>query len=208
MKRTSLLLVPGLLVLACSSPGSGSGSGDSGAPSATDRASAKPKEEVALASARAAAGKLGAAVRGRLVDAMNHGGASNAVQVCAAEAQGIAEQVAKETGVAVGRASLKLRNPKDAPPGWVEAWLVAQGDKKADQTQGVEGVFDAPGGRVARFLKPIGIEGTCLSCHGDPAQMSEPVKAALAEKYPGDKATGYRMGDLRGALWAEVRVPD
>lgn len=203
MKRSALLLVPALVVLACSSPGSGT----SGAPSGT-ASSATSKEEAALASAKAAAGKLGAAVRTRLVDAMNHGGAPNAVQVCAAEAQGIAEQVAKETGAKVGRSSLKLRNPKDAPPGWVETWLLAQGDKKADATQGIEGVFDAPNGRVARFLKPIGIEGTCLSCHGDPAQMAEPVKAALAEKYPGDKATGYTMGDLRGALWAEVRVAD
>lgn len=207
MPRRSLLLVPTLLVLACSSPGSGT---SGGAPSASASASAMPKskEDAALAGAKAAAGKLGTAVRTRLVDAMNNGGASNAVQVCAAEAQGIAEQVAKETGATVGRSSLKLRNPKDAPPGWVETWLVAQADKKADATTGVEGVFDSPNGRVARFLKPIGIEGTCLSCHGDPAQMAEPVKAALAEKYPGDKATGYQMGDLRGALWAEVRVPN
>lgn len=198
--RTLLAALP-LLVLACSSPGSGA---SGGAPSAS--APAQSKEDVALAAARSAAGKLGTQVRTKLVDAMNNGGPANAVQVCAAEAQGIAEQVAKETGASVGRSSLKLRNVKDAPPGWVQTWLVAQGDKKADQTQPMEGVFDSPAGRVARVLKPIAIDGVCLSCHGDPATIAAPVKAVLAEKYPDDKATGYQAGDLRGALWAEVRV--
>jgi Protein of unknown function (DUF3365) len=195
------LLGLSLVGVGCSSPGSGA----SGAPSASASAAAS-KEDVALAAAKAAAAKLGTGVRTKLMDAMNNGGPANAVQVCSAEAQGIAEQVAKETGASVGRSSLKLRNVKDAPPGWVQTWLVAQGDKKVDQTQGIEGVFDAPVGRVARVLKPIAIDGVCLSCHGDPEQISAPVKEVLAAKYPDDKATGYKAGDLRGALWAEVRV--
>lgn len=198
--RRTLLALP-LCALACSSPGSGA---PGGAPSGS--ASAASKEEAALAAAKSAAAKLGTQVRTKLVDAMNNGGPANAVQVCSAEAQGIAEQVGKETGASVGRSSLKLRNVKDAPPGWVQTWLVAQGDKKANQTQPVEGVFDSPAGRVARVLKPIAIDGVCLPCHGDPEQIAAPVKAVLAEKYPDDKATGYQAGDLRGALWAEVRV--
>lgn len=201
------LLAPLLLVAACSSPGSGgSGPAPSSSGSATSSSAASTKEQAALANAKSAAGKLGTQLRTRLVDAMNNGGAGNAVEVCASEAQGIAAQVAKDTGASVGRSSLKLRNPKDAPPGWVQTWLVAQADKKADATQGIEGVFDSPTGPVARFLKPIPIEGTCLSCHGDPATMADPVKAAIAAKYPDDKATGYQNGDLRGALWAEVPV--
>lgn len=187
-----------LLVIACSSPGSGAAPSGSG--------SAASKEDAALAAAKSAAGKLGTQLRTRLTDAMNNGGPANAIQVCSTEAHGMAEQVAKDTGAKVGRSSLKLRNPQDAPPGWVQTWLVAQGDKKADATTGVEGVFDSPTGKVARFLKPIAIEGACLSCHGDPGQLSEPVKAALAAKYPEDKATGYQNGDLRGALWAEVPI--
>jgi hypothetical protein len=196
----SLLGLP-LLALACSSPGSGA-SGGAPPPSA----SSQHPEDVALAAARAAAQKLGAQVRTKLMEAMNHGGPANAVNVCAAEAQGIAAQVAKETGASVGRSSLKLRNIEDAPPGWVQTWLVSQGDRKADRAEAFEGVFDSPAGRVARVLKPIAIDGVCLSCHGDPAGIAEPVKAVLAAKYPDDKATGYQVGDLRGALWAEVRV--
>ena len=176
------------------------------ASSAPSAAPAPSYEDTALATARAAAGKLGASVKTRLVDAMNAGGAPNAVEVCSQEAQGIAERVGQETGARVGRSSSKLRNPKDAGPDWVEAWLAAQANKNAEQAKGIDGVFDSPGGRVARFLKPIAVEAVCLSCHGDPAQLAEPVRARLSEKYPGDQATGYRIGDLRGALWAEVPV--
>lgn len=198
--RLALVLVLPSFAFACSSPGSGSAGGPSGSGASLS------KEGAAIAAAKSAAGTLGTRLRTRLTDAMNNGGATNAVQVCSAEAQPMAEAVAKETGAKVGRSSLKLRNPKDAAPGWVQTWLLAQGDKKAEAVTGIEGVFDSPTGKVARFLKPIAIEGACLSCHGDPAQMSEPVKAAIAAKYPEDKATGYQNGDLRGALWAEVPV--
>lgn len=198
--RLALVLVLPSFAFACSSPGSGSAGGPSGSGASLS------KEGAAIAAAKSAAGTLGTRLRTRLTDAMNNGGAANAVQVCSAEAQPMAEAVAKETGAKVGRSSLKLRNPKDAAPGWVQTWLLAQGDKKAEAVTGIEGVFDSPTGKVARFLKPIAIEGACLSCHGDPAQMSEPVKAAIAPKYPEDKATGYQNGDLRGALWAEVPV--
>ncbi len=201
MRFAPALLALPVLVLACSSPGSGA-SGAAPPPSARPES----KDDVALSLAKSAALKLGTQVRTKLVDAMNHGGPANAVQVCAAEAQTIAAEVAKETGATVGRSSLALRNLKDAPPPWVQAWLVAQGGKKAAETQGLEAVVDVPGGRVARVLKPIAIDPVCLSCHGDPAQIAPAVKAVLAEKYPDDKATGYQAGDLRGALWAEVPV--
>jgi len=32
------------------------------------------------------------------------------------------------------------------------------------------------------------------------------VTERLASKFPDDQATGYALGDLRGALWAEVAV--
>lgn len=200
MRSILAIVVLPLFALACSSGGSGSSgapAGSSGTPS---------KEDAALAAAKSAAGTLGTRLRTRLTDAMNNGGAASAAQVCSGEAQTITETVAKETGASVGRSSVKLRNPRDAAPGWVQTWLVAQADKKADAVKGIEGVFDSPTGKVARFLKPIAIEGACLSCHGDPAQISEPVKVILAAKYPEDKATGYQNGDLRGALWAEVPV--
>ena len=51
-------------------------------------------------------------------------------------------------------------------------------------------------------LRPIGTAPLCLTCHG-PALAPE-VREALAAKYPKDAARGFREGDLRGLLWAEV----
>jgi hypothetical protein len=40
---------------------------------------------------------------------------------------------------------------------------------------------------------------TCLKCHGKPNEdIEENVLLVLNEKYPGDIATGFSMGELRG----------
>ena len=201
MKRThvAMPLLAGLSLIAC----------DRAAPAPAPSASApKPSstDEAALGRAKAAAQKLGGALKTRLGAALRDGGPAKAVEVCANEAQTIAAAAQKESGVTLGRSSTKLRSPADAPPPWVKAWLDAHEGKKARDVKGLHAVVDAPGGRVARFIKPIELEAPCLACHGDPATLAPEIKAVLAARYPADKATGYQVGDLRGALWAEAPV--
>jgi len=43
----------------------------------------------------------------------------------------------------------------------------------------------------------------CLKCHGE--QLDPAVQARIKELYPDDKATGYKTGDLRGAV--TIRQP-
>jgi len=160
-----------------------------------------------IARADAAAKKLGGALKARLVEAMGQGGPPSAVRVCADEAPSIAARVRGETGVSVGRASLRPRSPGNVPPEWVGAWLSAQGERKAEGLTGTSTVVDTATGRVARVLKPIAIEALCLACHGDPASIAPEVSAVLKTTYPADRALGYALGDLRGALWAEAPLP-
>ena len=47
---------------------------------------------------------------------------------------------------------------------------------------------------------PQSVEHVCFEVESIPAD----VRAALAELYPADRATGYSVGDLRGWLWVEV----
>jgi hypothetical protein len=165
---------------------------------------AKPAEvDARLAKAEAAAKLLGGRLKARLTEAMTQGGPVAAVGVCADEAPAIRAAVAAETGVTVGRASLRLRSPADAGPAWVTAWLTAQGERPAAGVVGVSEVVEDGGASVARRLLPIAVEAPCLACHG--ATLAPEVKAALAARYPADAATGYALGDLRGALWAEAR---
>jgi hypothetical protein len=151
--------------------------------------------------ARAAAMKLGKTLKTRLVGAMQDGPPA-AVRVCSEEARSLTTSIATETGVRVGRSSLRLRNPDNAGPPWVTAWLREQGERPA---QGTAGVATVEAG-TARFLAPIAVEGFCLTCHGPPDAIPPEVRDVLRERYPTDRAVGYAAGDLRGALWAEAPI--
>jgi hypothetical protein len=43
-------------------------------------------------------------------------------------------------------------------------------------------------------------EVTCLVCHGEAEAQPAALREALASAYPHDRATGYAVGDLRGAF--------
>jgi hypothetical protein len=162
--------------------------------------------ETAIASARAAIATLRLKLRQRLQKAMGEGPAK-ALEVCANEAQAIRAEVSHDTGVALGRASLRLRTPADAPPAWVGAWLAELGERKVEGVVGFARIDETPAGRVARVLEPIGVEKGCLTCHGPAETLTPAVREALGARYPNDAATGYAEGDLRGAFWAEKPLP-
>jgi hypothetical protein len=49
-----------------------------------------------------------------------------------------------------------------------------------------------------RYMQAQAVEGVCLLCHG--TDIAPDVRAALRARYPNDSATGYAMGELRGAI--------
>ena len=61
-------------------------------------------------------------------------------------------------------------------------------------------VIDEEGVKNVRYMKPIILQAPCLGCHGPVENIEPEVKAILNNKYPDDKATGYQMDDLRGAV--------
>lgn len=172
-------------------------------PDAIGRAPANPAEERAIVEAREAAQHLGRTVKSRLMAAMEEG-PDAAIRVCADEAQALTVRAAEERNARVGRSSLRLRNPANDGPEWVTAWLREQGERPAQGVEPSAGIVSDP--PVARFVAPIAIEGPCLMCHGAPDAIPASIRTVLDERYPDDRATGYRAGDLRGALWAEVPV--
>lgn len=51
------------------------------------------------------------------------------------------------------------------------------------------------------YYKPILIQPMCLSCHGTAGkEIASELLLVLDSLYPGDKARGYKAGDLRG-MW-------
>jgi hypothetical protein len=150
---------------------------------------------------RAAALDLMGSLKSRLVQELQEGGPASAVSVCSEVAQEIADKHSSES-MHVRRVSLKVRNPADTPDAWergrLQDWhrLHAEGELPGEQYY----VLEHDGRREARYLKPIMIQKPCLNCHGPEDRLSEEVKQRLRTLYPNDEATGYEVGDLRGAV--------
>ena len=152
--------------------------------------------------ARAAAGDFGAKLLGALQKAMAEGGAVNAVGVCNTIAPEIAAQKSAAAQMSLGRTSLKLRQPKNAPDAWELQQLENFEARKAagENPAAIEvGEFTEKEGKpVFRYMKAIPTGPLCLNCHG--AQLAPEVAAKLQALYPEDRATGFAPGDLRGAF--------
>jgi hypothetical protein len=147
--------------------------------------------------ALAARDDLSAQLSGRLVDALATQGPAAAIAVCAEEAPRIAAQISESRGVAIGRTSFRLRNPRNTPPAWATDLV---------RRRVVEPVFLTDGQRLAALL-PIRLQAACLTCHGPAEDIAPEVRQALAANYPQDRARDFREGALRGWFWVEVPAP-
>ena len=144
----------------------------------------------------------------RLMSAMGEaGGMIEAVRVCADEAQELTAKVAAEQGMTLGRSSTRLRNPANSPPDWVDAWLTEHEGERAETVDVMQGIVEQGGKRYARRVAPIEVQPLCVNCHGPGPGIPAEVRAVLSQRYPEDQATGYAVGDLRGAVWAELELP-
>jgi hypothetical protein len=165
-------------------------------------------DPAAKAAAEARAGKAADALAGALMKelkaALESGGPAGAISVCSEKAPQIAKGLA-EPGLAVRRASLRQRNPANAPDSVEKA--VLDGWERDGKAETVSMVVDGPDGRELRYLRPIRVGPVCLACHGAPESLVADVKAEISRRYPGDLATGYRDGDLRGAFSVRVAMP-
>ncbi|HMO49996.1 MAG TPA: DUF3365 domain-containing protein [Kiritimatiellia bacterium] len=157
---------------------------------------------------RLAANELGAALKSRLIAAVQEGGMIGAIAVCQEEAPRLAREISESRGVTVRRVSDRTRNPVNRPSDREAiglARLEAQLGEGADpSTLEWAEVGEAGHGETElRFLKPIIVDALCLACHGRDIDPS--LQAVLAERYPGDLATGYELGQLRGAFSVTIR---
>jgi hypothetical protein len=117
----------------------------------------------------------------------------------------INSEVSRLNGWRVTRVSDRPRNPMI---GTTDEWesialqqlqaRAASGEQYSDMIIGE--VVTENGKEYYRFMKPIPAAEICTLCHGSEDQIPDSVKAKLAMDYPHDPATGYKPGDLRGAV--------
>ncbi len=177
------------------------------------RATAQPAGAETLADAdleraKRAAREFSTTLKQRLMAGMQAGGPVSSIVFCKDEAFRIASEMEARHGVKLGRvpANGKLRNPKNSPAGWQQG-LVDDFQAKVESGQppdqlGFVQTSGLPPGVALRFAKAITVAPECLICHG--SELTRPVREALGNHYPNDRATGLQAGDLRGALWVEV----
>lgn len=158
-----------------------------------------------LAPARAAAGSLVQQLGAELKKELASNGPASAIGVCTEAAPRIAGELSRQNGWKVTRVSLKPRNPMlGTPDAWEQQALQtlearAAAGAKPEQLELGE-VVNEPAGRYLRYVKAIPVQPGCVACHGSASDIPDAVKTKLEASYPHDRATGYTVGMLRGAV--------
>ncbi|MHB0970207.1 MAG: c-type heme family protein [Thermoanaerobaculia bacterium] len=127
-------------------------------------------------------------------------GPVHAVAVCRDRAPRIAAESGSPT-LQLGRTSTRVRNPDNAPAGWLVPVLEHYARHPEDREPRTVVLGDGRSG----YVEPITVAPVCLVCHGD--AVAPDVSRALQELYPQDRATGYKAGDFRGVFWAVSSGP-
>jgi hypothetical protein len=154
---------------------------------------------------RKVAQDLVAQIRGALTKELEYSGPMRAVIVCKYTVPEMSSILSRKTGWRVSRVSLKPRNPAlGAPDAW-EQKVLLDFERRADKGEKLDAmehgeIVAEPAGRFYRFMKALPMGPVCLPCHGSPATMPASVRTLLETEYPHDGATGFSVGQVRGAV--------
>lgn len=171
------------------------------------QASSPQPQQADIDQARQLVKRFAGQLKPKLKAAMQSGGPAHAIEVCAEQAPSIANQLSEESGWQIKRVSLKPRNIVTAKPDEFEQRVLT--DFESQRLAGkpvAEMAFAGIDNGRFRFLKPQPVEAVCLACHGE--NIAPDVKAALTRFAPGDTATGYQLGEIRGAFSLSKAVSD
>ena len=142
-----------------------------------------------------------AELKAQLQAAIAAGGPKDGVSVCQQAAPAIAAAQSEASGAKVSRIAARHRNPAGGVPEELAgAYAALEAAPLVEGKPAVQIVATGEGeGARVHFLSAIPMqEQPCSVCHGtaiDPA-----LKAHIDQLYPGDLATGFTPGELRGAL--------
>ena len=159
---------------------------------------------VQLSQMRSTAMEFMKELKGILIKEIQQGGIENAVAVCSDTAQLLTNDYGLQRGVFVRRVSFNNRNESNFPDEYekhiLNKFQVMQNDGKLMETSENIEIMIEDESKFLRYMKPIFIQAECLNCHGSETDMQKETRELIAVKYPNDKATDYKLGDLRGAV--------
>jgi hypothetical protein len=149
--------------------------------------------------------KLLKTLGGNLKKHMKAGGPMEAFTFCSGHARELTDEVNAQLpmGVKVKRITLKPRNPLNEAKGDERTILEALDTLNRNGVRLPSHLVQKTADGY-RYYKPLKIgKKVCLKCHGthiDP-KLDEQIKKV----YKMDKARGYKMGDLRGAIVVDIK---
>jgi hypothetical protein len=158
-----------------------------------------------LEESRALAKTLQGQLAPLLMKEIKERGPDGAIGVCTTIAPGVASELSRKNGVKVSRVSLRTRNPVLGTPDAWEQRVLAEFDRRAaagEKPDAIEfgEIVSEPAGRSWRYMKALPVVQLCTNCHGSADTLAPAVKARLQADYPHDRATGYGVGQIRGAV--------
>ncbi len=153
-------------------------------------------EQAKLAESRLLAQAYAQQLQTALLDALGSKGTAGAILVCRDLAPAIASEFSGMSVAIVGRVRFGFRYRGSAPALWQRQVLRTLQVRTSNPEDRLESFADDANG--VRYMAGIRLKPMCLACHG--RDIAEDVKQQLARDYPFDRATGYEVGDLRGAF--------
>ncbi len=153
------------------------------------------------AESRAKIKTFAGSLKGALQAAIKEGGPVKAISVCNMRAPEIAAELSGG-GWTVGRTSQRTRNPENTPDTWetmvLEAFLERAAGGESLKTMEAAAIVENGGAKTYRYMKAIPTGDVCLTCHG--SDLEPELAAKIRTVYPEDRATGFALGELRGAF--------
>jgi hypothetical protein len=138
---------------------------------------------------------------GELKKKLQEGDLKGAIEFCATNGLSITHQLDEKLGenISIKRISMKNRNPENLPnDSEAKILYMLENSPQSILTRVSDGSYKLY--KPVRVAKPV-----CLKCHGKGEDMPEVARKTIHSLYPQDRATGYSMGDLRGAVVVTIR---
>lgn len=125
---------------------------------------------------------------------------ASGIMACANAAMPLTDEYNKQlpTGSKVRRTALKYRNPANKP----DAKDIEVMNKIIASKNFAPVVVEMNGSY--RVYKPLPMAQPCMACHGDLKIMNKQTREKIKEYYPKDLATGFKPGEFRGVVVAEI----
>ena len=159
--------------------------------------------EDGVASSRAAIKEFAQNLKGYLKAGLESSvPAEEKLLMCKSGALEATSRIEEEKGFRVRRTSLRVRNPDNAPDAW-ESKVLEQFQARKESGSGIAdldyaAIVDNGQDRQFRYMKAIPVGEVCVICHG---KAIDPELIFWLEKiYPGDRARGFELGEIRGAF--------